>query len=77
MAQVVASGQPFVATCTQIVDVRVYEVYEVRSRPSCRSTEDQLGVFVLSGPEQGAEVHLIRTLLRYALAQKQPVVPEA
>ena len=77
MAQVIASGQPFIATCTQVVDVKVYEVYEVRSRQSCRSTEDQLCVFVLSGPEQGAEVHLIRSLLSYALAQKQPVVPEA
>jgi hypothetical protein len=77
MAQVVASGQPFVATCTQVVDVEVYEVYEVSCRQSCRSTEGQLSVFVLSGPEQGAEVHLIRSLLSYALAQKQPVIPEA
>ena len=74
MAQVIASGQPFIATCTKVVDVKVYEV---RSRQSCRSTEDQLGVFVLSGPEQGAEVHLIRSLLSYAFAQKQPVIPEA
>ena len=53
------------------------KVYEILSRQSCRSTEDQLSVFVLSGPEQGAEVNLVRTLLLYALTQKQPVVPEA
>ena len=77
MAQIIAGGQPFIATCTQVVDVKVYEVYGVRSRQSCRSTEGQLSVFILSGPEQRAKVHLIRSLLSYALAQKQPVIPEA
>jgi hypothetical protein len=57
-----------------VVNVKVYEIIRVQS---CRSTKGQLSVFVLGGPEQGAEVNLVRTLLHYALTQKQPVVPEA